>query len=175
MSADCAAARAGGAVIPVRKSKKPVRDHRTIVISKDAYAVLTRRAEEAGSDRKTIASKAITTYTTENEVLNGLQRAIADNNDLTRAIQSALMEKLKPGAPELSGEELKEIVHAHREIAQTIKETAHALKELESIRPARSTDEHISYRWLDDCYPPEQSRKQQDGDSSVPAGGVSEE
>ena len=175
MSADSAAARAGEAVTPVRKSTKPVRDHKTIVITKEAYAALTRRAEEAGSDRKTVASKAITTYTTEDELVNGLQRAIADNNDLTGAIQSALMEKLKPGAPEPSGAELKEIVHVHRELAQTIKETTHAAKELASMRPARSTGERISYRWLDDCYPPEQSRKQPEGDSSAPAGGGSEE
>lgn len=175
MTAEGTAARAGGAITPVSKSKKPTRNHKTIVISKEAYAVLTRRAEEAGSDRKTIASKAITTYTTEDELLNGLQRAIADNNDLTRAIQSALMEKLKPGAPEPSGAELKEIAHVHRELAQTIKETTHAAKELASIRPAKSTGERISYSWLDDCYPPEQSGKPQDGDSPAPAGGGTEE
>jgi hypothetical protein len=175
MSADCATAQAGGAVTPVRKSTKPVRDHKTIVISKDAYAVLTRRAEAAGSDRKTVASKAITTYTPADELLNGLQRAIADNNDLAGDIQAALREKLKPGAPELSGAELGQIAHAQKEITQAFKETVHALKELASIRPARSTCERISYSWLDDCYPPEQSLKKPQDDDSMPAGGGSEE
>lgn len=156
-------------------SKKPGRDHKTIVIAKEAYAVLTRRAEEAGSDRKTVASKAITTYTTEDEVLNGLQRAIADNKDLTKDIQTELREKLKPGAPELSVAELNQIAHAQKETAQAFKEIAHALKELASIRPAKSMCEHFSTSWLDDCYPPEQSRKQPEGDDSMPAGGGSEE
>jgi exonuclease V gamma subunit len=175
MSADGAATRAGGAVTGPEESKKPGRDHKTIVISKDAYDTLTRQAELEGSDRKTLASKAITTYTIEDEVLNGLQRAISENQDLAEDIQAVLREKLKPGTPELSVAELGQIAHAQKEIAQAFRETAHARKELASIRPARSTCERISTSWIDDCYPPEQSRKQLKGDDSMPVGGEKEE
>ncbi|GEM_PF-926426 len=175
MTADGAATRAGGAVTGPEESKKPTRDHKTIVISKDAYAALTRRAEEEGSDRKAVASKAITTYIANKDVFEGLPRAIAENQDLAEDIQTALRKRLKPGTPELSVAELGQIAHAQKEIAQAFKETAHALKELASIRPARSTCERISTSWIDDCYPPEQSRKQLKGDDSMPVGGEKEE
>ncbi len=55
MNADSATVPADEAGTGTDARKKPGRDHKTIAITEDAYAELTGRAEDAGTDRKVVA------------------------------------------------------------------------------------------------------------------------
>ena len=137
MSVRDAVAGAGGAVTPVRKSKKPGRFQKTIVISNEAYDKLTRQAELEGKDRKTVASEAILTYITKDGLLKGLPRVISEGYEVAAGMLMELRKRYESGTREVSAEELTHFVQV--------------LKELEGIKPGQAARDELLFNCFDDA------------------------
>jgi hypothetical protein len=148
---------AGDTGIATQFGNKPRRTQKTIAITDEAYTEVTRLAEEEGTDRKTVASRAILAHSTEHGVNEDLPRLKAKSY----RIAELYLDQLKK---ELKAETLKVSV---REFAILMR----AIRDEEAIPEKSSTSEHAPLKLLKEVsYDPEIVKRALKPHNSLPAG-----